>query len=90
LLEHAGYSMNLFWFHESDQIAWVRGAEGAFWEIELPGYSNVDLHMSKQFEWRKMKFFINFSGRNLLDDETELEGIAIRDRRLYLTFGAQY
>ena len=90
LVEHAGYSMNLCWFYESDQIAWVRGAEGSFWEIGLPGYSNVDIHMSKQFEWRKLKFFINFSGRNVLDDDTELEGIAIRDRRLYLTFGMQY
>ncbi|GAI16753.1 unnamed protein product, partial [marine sediment metagenome] len=36
------------------------------------------------------EFFINFSGRNLLGDETRLEGLTLRDRRIYITFGVQY
>ena len=39
----------------------------------------------------KVKLFANVSGRNLLkDDDTELSGLTIRDRRFYLTVGAQY
>ena len=88
--DHAGFAFKLNWFNESEQFAWIRSLEGEFYEVELPGYSNMDVHLSKHFELFKFKFIVNFSGRNLLDTDQELEGIAIRDRRFYLTFGAQY
>jgi outer membrane receptor for ferrienterochelin and colicin len=90
MFNHGGYSIQVHWFKESDQVGWVRDLNGVFSEIQLDGYSNVDVHISKRFEWKKLTFFTNFSGRNLLDDDTKLEGIAIRDRRLYFTFGLQY
>jgi len=90
LLEHAGFGLDLLWFSESEQAAWIRGGQGEFWDIGLPGYSNIDLHVSKSMRIRRFTVFFNVSGRNLLDDDTELEGIAIRDRRFYLTLGAQY
>jgi outer membrane receptor protein involved in Fe transport len=90
LLEHAGFGLDLLWFFESEQAAWIRGGQGEFWDIRLPAYSNIDLHLSKSLQVRQFKLFLNLSGRNLLDDDTVLEGIAIRDRRFYLTFGAQY
>lgn len=88
--EHAGYSLQLHWFKESDQVGWVRDLDGVFSVLQLDGYSNMDIHIGKRYEWKKITFFGNFSGRNILDDDTLLEGIAIRDRRLYVTLGVEY
>lgn len=89
-IDHAGYSLQLHGFHESEQIAWLRNLRGEYWEIMLAGYSNLDIHLNKTFELKGFKFFTNFSARNIFDDDTLLEGIAIRDRRFYITLGAQY
>jgi hypothetical protein len=61
-----------------------------FIEVTLPKYSNIDIHLNKKFTLFGLKYFMNFSGRNLLDDDVVLQGLAIRDRRFYLTFGLQY
>ena len=100
LIDHAGYSFQLHWFREGAQVGWLRLASSAtsqdpgstgFGEIELPDYSNLDLHLSKKFEIANLKLFLNLSGRNLLNSEdVVLEGLAIRDRRFYVTMGAQY
>jgi outer membrane receptor protein involved in Fe transport len=94
-IDHAGYSFQLHWFKESEQTAWLRFSSSdranSFAEITLPGQTNVDLHLSKTFAIWKFKFFVNGSIRNLLnDDDLVLEGLAIRDRRFYLTIGGQY
>jgi outer membrane cobalamin receptor len=88
--EHAGFSLQVFWFKESDQTGWIRDFDGNLIETSLDGHSNIDVHVNKSFELFKTKLFANFSGRNLLDDDTKFNGIAIRDRRFYFTFGAQY
>jgi len=97
LIDHAGYSFQLHWFKEGEQAGVVRqqkpegGSEVRFAEVILPAYSNLDLHLSKSFTIGRLKLFGNASARNLLNaEEVVLEGIAIRDRRYYLTFGAQY
>jgi len=47
--------------------------------------------VSKAFEIRRLKLFANASARNLLnEDGVVLQGLALRDRRFYLTMGAQY
>lgn len=98
--DHSGYSLQVHWFHESEQTAWLRLSSvnpndadlinNAFREIDLPSTTNMDVHLSKTFAIGKFKFFANTSGRNLLNDDVVLEGLAIRDRRVYLTVGAQY
>ena len=66
-------------------------SDGLFLPVTLPEYTNMDVHLSKSFEILKLKLFVNFSGRNVLrDDQAKLEGLTIRDRRLYVTFGLQY
>ena len=90
-LDHAGYSFQVHWFKEGEQVGWFRQQDGYFAEISLPEYSNIDLHLSKTFHIGKLKLFANASGRNLLDDgEMLLMGLMIRDRRFYVTLGAQY
>jgi hypothetical protein len=102
-IDHAGYSFQAHAFKEGEQTGYVRfrKAEQAggpsqpgnnpFYEVTLPAFTNLDLHLSKHFQIDKLKLFVNASGRNLLNDGgVELEGLAIRDRRVYLTLGAQY
>ena len=91
-IDHAGYALQIFLFKEGEQVALVRKANSStFDEIPLRAYTNLDVHLSKRFEISKIKLFANVSGRNLLrDDDTELSGLTIRDRRFYMTVGAQY
>lgn len=90
-VDHAGYSFQIFWFHESEQTGWLRFQNGEFAQVDLPDNTNLDVHLSKTFKIYDFKVFINASGRNLLNDNNvTLEGLAIRDRRYYLTLGAQY
>jgi outer membrane receptor protein involved in Fe transport len=92
IVDHAGYSFQLLWFKEGEQVGWLPLSESnGFGEVELPGYTNLDAHLSKSFELGPLKLFLNASGRNLLNgEEVVLQGIALRDRRYYLTVGAQY
>ena len=90
LIDHAGYSFLFHWFKEGEETAWMRQLNANFSEITLPAYSNIDLHLSKTFRWWKLQLFGNLSIRNLLNDPYELEGLALRDRRYYITVGAQY
>lgn len=92
-IDHAGYSFQLHWFKESEQVGFIRDSgddDNTFKGLILPGFQNIDIHFSKIFEIWKLRLFGNFTVRNLLNDDTQLEGIAIRDRRIYLTFGVEY
>ena len=91
-IDHLGYSFQIHWFKEGEQVATLFFPDGsASEEVPLDSYENLDVHLSKTFEINKLKLFVNASGRNLLDDDsTELQGLALRDRRYYVTFGAQY
>ncbi len=89
-IDHAGYSAQIYWFNESEQVGWIRYYNGDFAEIILPGYTNIDIHLGKTFELGKLKLSANASVRNLLNNNLELEGLALRDRRIYMTFAVQY
>ena len=90
MIEHAGFNGRIHAFYKSGQTGWVMGRDDVFYEIPLPGYTNLDAHIGKNFELGPIKLFANFSVRNLFDDKTLLSGLALRDRRFYLTFGVQY
>jgi outer membrane receptor protein involved in Fe transport len=99
IVDHAGYSFQLHWFTEGEQVGNVRRqgsdltriTQNDFDTILLPGHTNLDLHLSKTFEIGRLKLFCNASGRNLLNgDDVVLQGLALRDRRYYVTLGAQY
>ena len=90
IIDHAGYSFQLHWFKEGEQVGLIRQFSGYFDQTTLPEFSSIDIHLSKTFAIGKLKIFSNFSGRNLLNETVELEGLALRDRRFYFTVGAQY
>lgn len=87
---YAKFNLKFNLFREGEQSGVIRTADGLFQEIVLPPYSNINIHLSKRFSHKRFKLFMNASARNILDSEESIEGIAIRDRRYYLTFGLQY
>jgi outer membrane cobalamin receptor len=90
-VDHAGYSLHVFHFSESEQTGLLRQNDGSFVTVELPRFSNIDMHLSKYFPLGTFRFFLNISLRNLLESgDTVLSGLAIRDRRYYITVGMQY
>jgi outer membrane cobalamin receptor len=90
-IDHAGYSFQFHWFIENAQVGWIRDTESAEFRIlSLPDHANIDIHIGKVFEIYKFKLITNFSARNLLKDTTQISGIAIRDRRFYVSVGIEY
>jgi len=89
-VDHEGYSFLARWFYEGEQAGWVRGGETGLAEVVLPSYSNLDLHLSKNFQTGAFKSFLSLSLRNLLETEFVYQGLTLRDRRFYLIFGVQY
>ncbi len=87
-VEHAGYSLMFHHFYESEQSGWIRDYSGQLTEVSLDSYANLDVHLTKSFDVWKMRWYINFSGRNLIKQkDTVLQGLAIRDRRFYVSLG---
>ena len=89
-IDHAGYSMQIHWFKEGEQIGLILDRSGSFTGLPLPAYNNVDIHLGKIFELPYFKLFLNFSGRNLIDAAIDLQGVSIRDRRYYVSMGIEY
>lgn len=89
-IDQSGYFFQLHAFREGEQIAQLRNGDGTFSQVDVPTFTNIDLHFSKAFELNKMKLILNASMRNLLDDDYELEGLTLRDQRFYFTLGLQY
>lgn len=90
ILDFKNFNVLVTWFHESARIGNVLSRSGYLEEITLPDFSNFDLHITKSFQIWRTSWVISFSGRNILSKETALEGIAIRDRRLYVSFGVDF
>ena len=91
-INHAGYAFQFHLFKEGEQVGWIReqSCDADFIEVTLPSQLNIDLHLGKTFEFGKIKLRMNASIRNLLNDDVQLAGLALRDRRFYLTMGIQY
>ena len=90
MFDYQGYSIKSNWFNESEQVGWVRLSDGTFGAIPLEGFSNIDVHFGKKFDLDFLQLNLTFSGRNILSDNTILEGIAIHDRRFYVGIGLEY
>ena len=87
--DHAGYGLQLTWFKEGEQIGWIRGLDNTFSEVTLNGVSDMDFYFGKFFDIYRFRVFLNLSVRNILNDETSLSGITLRDRRYYATMAFQ-
>lgn len=85
-----GWTIGTFIFYESEQVGWVRSEAGESSEIILPDYNNLDLNLGRKFHLWDLDILMNFSIRNLLEDNNILTGFSFRDRRYYLTGSVRY
>jgi len=81
--------IELVGFMESERYGSVYSA-GEIMDISLSKFSNVDLHLTTSLPVWRTRLSLALSGRNILSDQKTLEGIAIRDRRIYLTGAIEF
>ncbi|MGQ9854695.1 MAG: TonB-dependent receptor plug domain-containing protein [Candidatus Oleimicrobiaceae bacterium] len=89
-LEHAGYAVRAVWFGEGEQEGWIRDGAGGLARLTLPRRSDLDLHASKTWRLWRVHLTASLSVRNALNDQVVLQGLALRDRRSYLTGAVEY
>ncbi len=89
-LDHAGWSAQAHLYHEGDQLGTIRSGADEMTEVTLPGYSDLDLHVGKTLSAFGCKTLLRASLFNALNQETRLLGLAMRDRRYYVTVAVQY
>jgi outer membrane cobalamin receptor len=89
------WHLDLVGYREAERSGWIikrltTGNQMQLQEIILPEYNNFDVHLKKNFQLWKLECYLSASGRNILNKSEVLDGIAIRDRRFYLSFGLQF
>ena len=78
------------WFSESDRIGYVlvNNIYGSYLEqVLLDKFNNLDAGLKYSLILYKQKINFAFSGKNLIKNDETFEGIAIHDRRYYLSIG---
>ncbi len=89
-IDEGGYALRINAYKEGKQIAQIRRIDGSFSEIEIGSVGNINVFFSKTFQLKQVNWFFNASFRNILNDDYQLEGLTLRDRRYYFTLGIQY
>jgi outer membrane cobalamin receptor len=89
-IDEGGYALRINAYKEGKQIGQIRKTDGSFSEIEIGSVGNINIFFSKTFQLKRVDWFLNASFRNILNDDYQLEGLTLRDRRYYFTFGIQY
>ncbi|MEA1986269.1 MAG: TonB-dependent receptor plug domain-containing protein [Candidatus Marinimicrobia bacterium] len=59
-------------------------------ELTLDSFSSLDMQIKKEFTLWRLKTYLAFSGKNILNDKLIMEGIALKDRRFYITGGIEF
>ena len=72
-------------YQEGEQTGLVLVPEKGFNEIELPAFSNYDLHITVDVNLGFGEGQISYTGRNLKKNNISLDGLLLRDTRKYLT-----
>ena len=77
------------WFQEGEQTGLILVPEKGYNEIELPAFSNYDLHLTMDLNFSFVKGQISYSARNLKKNNISLDGLLLRDTRKYLTLSLE-
>lgn len=72
-------------YQEGEQTGLILVPEKGFNEIELPAFSNYDLHITVDVNLGFGEGQISYTGRNLKKNNISLDGLLLRDTRKYLT-----
>ena len=76
-------------FQEGEQTGLILVPDKGYNEIELPAFSNYDLHLTIDVDFSVAKGQISYSGRNLKKNTISLDGLLLRDTRKYLTISLE-
>jgi len=88
--EHSGFSLQVHLFYESDQTGLIRSGSDQVMQATLSGYSDMNLHLGKTVNLGGIKGLVRVAIFNLMNERTQLAGLALRDRRYTLTATVQY
>ena len=89
-LNRSGYFSYITLFREGEQVGWIKNTDEQLVEVVLPSFSNIDIHLSKAFIRGNYKININLSALNLISDPLIIQGLALRDRRYFLSVGIEH
>ena len=89
-IKHSGYSSFITIYREGEQVGWINSDDERLAVVILPSFSNIDIHISKAVNWNDYEMNINLSALNLISDDLIIQGLALRDRRYYLSVGIEY
>ncbi len=84
------FNFRVRWFSANEQTGWFREEDGSFSELRLKPFRNVNVHLSQSLSLWDIRSRVILSGQNLINDNTELNGLAIRDRRFYMALELKY
>jgi outer membrane receptor protein involved in Fe transport len=89
-VNHAGFSLQTHLYQESEQLGLIRQGLGKIIEVSLPGYSDLDIHVGKTVPVSHFTVLLRAAIFNVLNKQTQLLGLALRDRRYMVTAALQY
>ena len=85
----SAFTFGARFYQEGEQVGLILVPEKGFNEIELPAFSNYDLHLTVDVNLGFGKGQISYSGRNLKKNNISLDGLLLRDTRKYLSLSLE-
>ena len=85
----SAFTFGARFYQEGEQVGLIFVPEKGFNEIELPAFSNYDMHLAVDVNLGFGKGQISYSGRNLKKNNISLDGLLLRDTRKYLTLSLE-
>lgn len=85
----SAFTFGARFYQEGEQVGLILVPEKGFNEIELPAFSNYDMHLAVDVNLGFGKGQISYSGRNLKKNNISLDGLLLRDTRKYLTLSLE-
>jgi hypothetical protein len=70
--------------NEGEKIVSSLKEDGSIIENKLDPALGFDCNISKNFNYKFLKFSVSMNGKNLLSEKTSINGISIYDKRYYL------
>ena len=94
IIDYDSFNFSLQFSHESGSMGLVVDEINndrvlILQEMKLGSYEGLDIQLKKEFNLWKLKTYLSISGKNILNDQVVLEGIALKDRRFYLSGGIE-
>jgi len=95
IIDHNLFNFSLQFFHESGSMGLIVNeinSDGVLLlkEMNMESFESLDIQLKKEFKLWRFNTYFSVSGKNILNDKMVLEGIALKDRRFYLSGGIEF